>query len=412
MRKFLETGTTPFFPSGETAASPVEEKIVLQAREIVYGDQLKFGKDSVIYLQEPRDSKAGKRTYKKIQDLKTSGLLPGACILSEDCLINEKDGGKFSGLQLQTGPEFFVKFRSLREGKATEKSGEHSVIITSQCIFGANGVKAIFGNDEYASMTQSGTLLDRTIVDIVVEPRISLYELEAMYRVVSFINAVAAEGTTYQKVALTTPLVSYYLYGLNAYEKGILSPELMLKWFDAVDDRSDRISKLISERVTRKLRIELRSPMDGLRQYLRTVVGAGKQPELAQAIRILSDQDALYRELLEVREPASWLDLSENISISVEELRHSFETGEGATIVKSPKQETTLLHSAALAKLLLPKGHSFDLCGMYPHEEVVVSHTSPKKASLYHIPEAMSTSSAKTIIKHYGLLSIAKSVAL
>lgn len=408
MRKLLETGTKNFVSSNEDEASLGEERVLLRTRDISYGDQLIFGKDKLTYSQEVKSSTAGKRTQRKIRDLVSNGVLPEDCEVSGDCFINEKDGGKFTGLCLKGNPEFFVKFRSLHEGKVTERSMKPSVIVTSQCIFGANGVTAMFEDGGYASMTQSGTVLDRRIVDVVVESRISLYELEALYRVVAFINALAMHGTSYQKVLLTTPLVSYYLYGLSAYEQGALSPQLMLKWFDAVDGRSDRISRLVSERVTKKVKVEICSPLDELRLYLRTVIQAGKQPELSDALSILSNQDAFYRELLEARMPASWLDLSENISISVEELRHSFETGEGAAIVKSPKQETTLTHSLALAKSLAPRGYSFDLYGMYLQEQVIVSHDSPRRASLYHVPEPIATSGAKEIMKHYGLLSVSR----
>ncbi len=396
MRKMYETFTT--------IAPTSEKQLDLIDRELSDKKILEFGSGLMEYKTYLPNSSIGKKIKKRITELQACFYIPKSFQLTNEYLSNTRDGGRFIGLANAEHHDFFVKFRSLIKEPVEIAAKEHGVIVTSQCIFGAGGVNAVTSKGEKLSMTQSGVSIEHAIVDIEVEERLSLYELEALYRVVSFINALSSNDTNYKKVVVTAPKVSYYLYAFNLFEKGLLSSDLMLKWIEAVDKRSERVTRLIQKRLNKCLDVESRSPLDGIGDYFKQTISQGSQPNLEDAISILRGTDPIYKRLFEFRKPISWIDLAENISISIEELRHAFETAEGAVIVKSPKQERTFLHTERLADFLFDENHGVRLLAMYPHEQVVVAHEGSRKKALYHVKEPATISGAKKVIRRYSIL--------
>ena len=400
MENFLKTYVAP--DSKEASSNKLE----LLPLDVSNNEKIVVGKNTLTY-KEQEATKPALRVIRRVEELKKINILPEDMVFQDNYLVNDTDQGHFISLKTKEGSDYFVKFRSLQVGGMSQSLQEFETVATSLCIFGFGATKARF-TDGHSEIFRNGELIsDNTdqsspIVGWNIESKLSAYELETIYRSVSFINALSSENTKYNKVTLNTPLVEYYLVGLDVYANGRLSKKLLLEWFSNVDAKTNRLNKLIEDRLNSNYSVEFRSPLEEIKSYLVSQIESNIVPVFSEALDILR-KDKLWEEVLSVKIPKSWTDLVE-IAIAVEELRNCFESGEGTTIVKSPKQETTAYISREIAILLNKKyGHSFNLLAMYPHERVVVTHDSPARPLLSHVPEQISTTSAKKIISQYNL---------
>jgi hypothetical protein len=408
MEGFFETKVSRMInPTEEEGESSASEKLEIVPISVSNGQEIVVGKNVLTYLESDR-SRNAMRVENRVEELKNKSVLPKETEVKSNFLINKNDGGRFIELETKDNQSYFVKFRTLRIGNPQESQEKFETIVTSSCIFGFGGTKAklqdghleSFRNGHLeSSSSPNGETLQR-VVGWEAEKRISIYELEAISRITSFINSLVSNSTRFNKVVLNTPRVEYYLAGLGLYERGLLSSELFGSWFNLIDERTDRLNKLFKDRVLSQYSVEFRSPLEELRNYIVSQVKSGELVNFEDALEVLS-QDKLWFETITVKRPTSWIDLVET-SIAVGELRNSFQTGESTVVVKSPKQEGAAYLSRDIAKLVYAKyGEDFNLVGMYPHEQIVVSHDKAVKPLLSHVAEPMSVSSAKKIISLY-----------
>ena len=382
--------------------------VELEELQVSEGESIEVDNFRLKYF-ESNTQDIAKKDERRVDLLKELLLLPSETQYLGIYLLNEADNGKFIKIRLPNGSTYFVKFRSLKIGDEQERKSPYNTIVTSQCIFGFGGTRAeledgsveIFRSGKLVSSSSYEELDDRQIVAWHIDEKISLYELEALLRKTTFINGLMSEGTEYGTVIFTNPRVEYYLAGLDLFEKGYMSSEMLLEWFNIVDRRVNRIDALTKARLDKRLSIKIKSPLDELREYLRNKTIHSSMPRLEEAVVILS-QDSLWRVVLELGHPDSWVGLV-SLAIAVEELRNTFLTGSGAVVVKSPKQESTFGISTALAKLINHKSDvRFNMMAMYPQERITVSHKTPRRKLLSYVPEPISITTAKKVIRTYG----------
>lgn len=395
-----------FYRTKVFKAESDEPKVCIEASQLSHGEVIEAGRSRLIFL-ETDSLRNLKKAERKVNELKTASLLPTETRSSDLCLVNEKDSGRFINIKLPNRSDFFVKFRSFRVGEKMDASDQFETIVSGQCILGFASLKAkledgsslIFRSGKFEDKLGATDIDPRRIVDWDIDNRISLYELEALCREVSFINGLQSEGTRFKRVVLNNPRVEYYLSGLEFYKNGFISSQLLTKWFDIVDKRTDRINNLTIARLDKRLSVVLKSPLDELREYIRGNVDTNSEPTLNEAFNILS-KDKLWRTALSQGYPDSWIKLVK-ISEALEELRNSYETGKGTLIVESPKHEVTFGTATDIAEsMFLRHGTSFNLMAMYPHERIIVSHPA-KKTLLAHVAEPMSISTAKKVVGLY-----------
>lgn len=408
MEGFFETKVSRKMNSSEEESPTVDaERLEIVPVDVSNGQEIVVGKNILTYVESDR-SRNAMRVENRVEELKGISVLPKETEMKSNFLVNKEDGGRFIELETKDNQSYFVKFRTLRVGNSKESRRKSETIVTSSCIFGFGGTKAklqdghleSFRNGHLESFSSpNGETLQR-VVGWEAEKRISVYELEAISRITSFINSLVSNSTRFNKVILNTPRVEYYLAGLGLYERGTLSSDLLGSWFNLIDERTDRLNKLFKDRVSSQYAVDFRSPLEELRNYIVSQVKSGQPVDFEDALEVLS-QDKLWLEVIAVKCPTSWIDLVET-SIAVEELRNSFQTGEDTVVVKSPKQEGTAYLARDIAKLVHAKyGEDFNLVGMYPHEQIVVSHDTATKPLLSHVEEPMSVSFAKQIISLY-----------
>lgn len=384
-----------------------ESSLGLTPLRLSDGDDISVGKNTLTYVERDLSSNFKKR-LKQIEYLKSVFLLPGNIETMDSSFVNKSDGSRFIELKVPTEDiTYFVKFRTLKIGEVEESTKRFETISTSQCVFGYGYTKARLKDGTLALMrddnlfsTDGVKIPQQSIEGWDIDNKISMYEIEALYRKVSFMNVLVSNDTNFNRVILNTPRMEYYLFCLDFFAKRFLSKDLLKEWFNVVDKRTDRLNKLTINRLDKRFLVILKSPLEEIRSYMIDKVKAGIVPSLEEAFVILG-RDKLWFSVINVKKPISWSDLAKT-AIAVEELRNSFETGGGTVIVKSPKQEGTFYRAEDIAKRLHSNyKYNFNLFAMYPHERIFIFHDTPKKTLLSNVSEPMPLTVAKKVISQY-----------
>jgi len=85
--------------------------------------------------------------------------------------------------------------------------------------------------------------------------------------------------------------VEYYLYALQMLSEHKINSEETLKWFDAVDDRSRKVEKLLTATIEPlgRVKFEKIALIDPIRDYVREKVGNNQKPDFDKVLSILTD---------------------------------------------------------------------------------------------------------------------------
>ncbi|MGV9882165.1 hypothetical protein [Streptomyces sp. NPDC003006] len=215
----------------------------------------------------------------------------------------------------------------------TENPGLAEInLVTGPCLFSAH---TLWGRDEQGERVdllhaQSAPFRCR-LTAIEAAPELSLYEYESILRRTRLIADVVAMLPSGVPVNITIdiPRVQYYLYLLDAFTSGLLSPELTLEWFRMVDDRHALTVSFFRERLraelTRTARqdvvIDESRALGELAPHLREAVHQGAIPSAAELAAVpAAGGDPVWKLLLDLDPPADVAALGP-ASYVVEELR-------------------------------------------------------------------------------------------
>ncbi len=172
-------------------------------------------------------------------------------------------------------------------------------VVTGPCLFGTNSTEAILHDGRRVSLTDPFIKpIDYPVAQLQLNQRLSLYEIEFIYRMGSFLGRYARENPNVDKVFLNMPKYEYYTYPLQAYNLGLMPKELMQAWMAAVDARSNAMAKLYSRAVTAvsgrsDLAFQELTPMEALGQEIRRRAADGTRVTYPEAKEIL-EQDARF----------------------------------------------------------------------------------------------------------------------
>jgi len=156
---------------------------------------------------------------------------------------------------------------------------QHVRLRTGSCLFSNQAARYVEHDEHLGSsvVLPMDKLPDNPVCDIRIDDNLTLYEFETALRLGTMIGDVinSLPQATSSQIILDVPRVQYYLYPLDLYVQGRISSALMMKWFAAVDRRSERVKKLLRERISNRVAVERRiifseaTMLDGLEPYLR-----------------------------------------------------------------------------------------------------------------------------------------------
>jgi hypothetical protein len=338
-------------------------------------------------------------------------------IQSGENVIVHDNGNKFAEMNLG-GQIFYIDPRNPINGQELGEilAGKQPdiSIVTGSCLFSAETARVITESGRNLPLTTPGVQIDEKIASLAIDPRLSLYEVETLNRLPSFINAMVREGSNINRLHVNVPDVEYYLYALSAYEQGFLSSEHALEWFDHVDTRHERLFQQMSRRSlrginqARDLEVIDDMPLAPIKPYILDSVAAGDVPSIQNTVELLADQSSLWNDILTVESPMTWQDINDLSYVYAElqagyndPVKKSSNQVRLAVVVDNPSESKIVANAKRIAGKL-PNPNDYNLIALFLHEHLLPSKGTEK--TMYHIPgQILTLSDAKTIFQAYAV---------
>ncbi|WP_159043262.1 hypothetical protein [Streptomyces sp. NBRC 110028] len=276
-------------------------------------------------------------------------------------------------------------------------------LVTGLCLFSAAAavVELDHGRQQIVRL-DGANHCNQKVRDIVVNDELSLYEHEAITRLTGAVSDLASAMHDSVPVSITIdiPRVQYYFYPLDWMRRGLITPRLVLKWFDHVDERHERIADLSRARILvdgaiSSPTVRHSSGLGELAGFLRSAVASGRVPELTELVSLIaSGNDPLWTLVLGVTHPRDLLELA-GLSYLVEELRagHSSSAMAGfhhLGIMVENYSERVLFERANKVAKQIQQQHpelSFPIVGLYPLQRFFIKNTISPLGTYQHAPD-------------------------
>lgn len=321
--------------------------LVVTPVEIAPGDVLNIGgksftvrkiyKENGGYAIKNSDLKKNIKGFKELQRL---GVIEQYKV-DDLCLVNNYNGDVLveitvpNGLYAEkraystltdTNPRsFFVRIDSsmlnnILKDKNTQF--EEIEIKLTPCMFASDSAIAYCENGDQISITERNTDFSSPITCLETNPRFTLYEREIVSRLVAAVNLLAYSKKIDQ-ITTALPRGAYYSFLFDAAAAGLVSPEMVLDWFDRVDTRVRHLRLLIKKGIRQfhpDMPIYHYSFMDSacgiMRKYFEARKADGKSCNIEELLKLVIDtiiaEDNFARVLfqdLKVERPQTFLDL-------------------------------------------------------------------------------------------------------
>ncbi len=291
--------------------------------------------------------------------------------------------GMFMGVRLPDNRVSYMKFgtttaeKMAKRTKAGELSANDVSLLTGTCLFAAHEAYAVAANGRRMAICdpRDGGGITMPVEHLDISDAGSMYESELRHRNTPLIRAMR-DHPTLRRTFMHVPRVEYYLYVLDAVNRGFLPSALALEWFDAVDGRADAVRDAWRADVGGDLDCE--TPLAGLRGHIRTEVTAGRTIEPKDLAMLLAESDTPFtpaiRRMLATDQVNQFKDIN-HLGYCAEHMRLA---ANGPTIaVAPPEQEKILTNVTRVAPDL-----ARNIVSMYVHAQVV----APQRLGLYVLP--------------------------
>lgn len=292
-----------------------------------------------------------------------------------------------------TGKGFGASIGQARDEKETFSKIE---IISGICLYGGERFLLKTAKGDSISLTGLYFNINEAIECIEVDDSLSVYEVEAIINLSTFINDLARWNASIKTVNVEIPKGQYYLFLADAYEKGCLSHELFQACLDEIDKRYEMIFQAYKKR----LNVESVNKIDPLllvEKYCRDIFETNEGICLNKAKEILSE-DELWKKLLSVSDVGGWKDLGYLSSVYVFLKIGKKEPNKAVLQVDDPIEEKIQIKALKVVKSL-GELSNYRVWGIYPVQKVVLNPIHHEDSDLYYCRNIkLSISSIKKII--------------
>jgi hypothetical protein len=266
-------------------------------------------------------------------------------------------------------------------------------IVTGCCLFSASTLRVTDLLGAAVGILRPETpAITVPVSEIASSSRLSFYELESACRLPRVTAEMAAIVPRELPVSVTidVPRVQYYLYLLDAFNRKLVTPALMLRWFELVDERSRVVEEILRQRLAcelstlehdRLVPVRRAANMDHLEPAVRDSVHSGSPLEVDRMCGLLAADDPAWRSVLRAVRPASYRDLI-NLSYVIEQLRggglehHDPEPRLGIAVDNFV--ESRIFEAARAVAARIPERGRGSLLGVYPLERGFSSDATGK----------------------------------
>lgn len=276
-----------------------------------------------------------------------------------------------------------------------------------------NGI-CLYGNEHFLLRTQAGNVLSLTarnlsiqepICDIWVDDHFSLYEVEAIIGLSSFINELVAHTRNIRTIHVEIPRGQYYLFLAEAYQQNLLSPELFQRCMAAIDTRHERIFQAYRKRL-KVANIQRISSLSTVENYFCERVSR-RQPICFRTVQELLGRDPTWQKILAISPITRWKELS-YLSHTVPFLGVGKKQPHKAVLqVDDPIEEKIRINAARIINQLGDRSN-YRIWGIYPLQRVVLNPETHPDSDLYHCPHIpLSVSMIKKVMAQTRFATVA-----
>jgi hypothetical protein len=277
--------------------------------------------------------------------------------------------------------------------------------VTGSCLFSDRVVRLVGDpGTAFSCLTPSAAPIDAPVRRLSSSSWLTLYELESACRLpwlTADMIAMLPRGMPVT-VTIDVPRVQYYLYLLDAFQRGLVAPELMLQWFELVDERHRQVSALLEHELAaavsdvlpgRTVPIRRADGMSALEPVVRRRVPCRTPLAAADIARMLSVRDEVWAMVIRMTRPASYRELI-NLSYVVEQLRGGItRRGEYPRLgiaIDNPSERRACAQARAIAAAATTpgsdRGPTISLLGLHPLERAFTSAGTGPSDLYYNDP--------------------------
>lgn len=180
---------------------------------------------------------------RKIKEMQSSKTFPEFNINDKGILIIS-GGAKY--IQVVDNKVIY----NLRVTDEINGNGEEKTkidILIGPCLFGAKGVIVTLEDRKKVNLTDPSDEISNKVKRIKINSKLTIYEIEYVYRVCSFIAKFINNVNKTDTIYLNLPKFEYYLYMLDAFNSNNVNSSIVNNWFDCVDKRVEVIEKLLKD---------------------------------------------------------------------------------------------------------------------------------------------------------------------
>lgn len=190
-------------------------------------------------------------------------------------------------------------------------------------------------------------------------------------------------------ILVDVPRVQYYLYMLEAHSRNLISQDLLLKWFDLVDQRHAMITRrlmallspaLPDRSLSRSPDIRRANSFDILGDAIRESVSSGRAVLVKHLANVLERNDVTWQLILEAVKPGNYRDLI-HLSYVREQIYAGRQPAKGrplGVVIENHNERQTHKLSNQVAAAIMTKhvGFRWLSLGLFPKEDIYVTGDS------------------------------------
>jgi hypothetical protein len=129
----------------------------------------------------------------------------------------------------------------------------------------------------------------------------SVYEISNIIEITNLINAISESNPELKSVTINSPGGGYYLYPLEYYIQGFISPEQLLEYFDFIDQKEFSLFESLSKRIKKPIKVNIQTCLGlDFKKKIRHYVSTINYPDNSSLIKAICEsiQDPIYKKLL------------------------------------------------------------------------------------------------------------------
>lgn len=363
------------------------------------GDSPVFGK-SPIKFGLAKETKANRRITETLECARDMGILRPTISIGPRGITHTMNGMGFVQVHIPEADRMYYvhtrvltqdprgnyQFTGAQQLRAVDKP--RIKVISGPCLFSAPSVEAIDEEGNVHFLTDPSALegIKHPLVGIKIDERLQPYEVDSILKLTGTMQALDTDRKKVT-IGLNIPMVEYWFYALDAYQKGLISSPLLLDWFDKVKKRAAGIEQLMTNRAPKGAEVQKVNPLDFAAETVVRLVERGQKDIFGSIEFALQTVNPTWRKLIDLTKPPRFVDLG-YLSYTAAHLITAQEADTLPVVIENPEEVKIIERTQKLIKDFAPGA---SVLGIFPHSNAMLKHepNNGKRFLYFHRPNGV-----------------------